>query len=71
MTRGAASNHCLMIRAGQEEVTQPSRVDLFQLKFGRGRDRERPAGPRVIHRLAVGGGGERNVIRVLVAALDL
>ena len=71
MARGTPLHHRLMVGAGDEPRAQPTRIDLLQLQFRLGRDAQGQTGPRFIHGLAIGGGGQRDIIGVLVAALDL
>ncbi len=67
----AAMHHGLMIRAREEVRPEPAREDLFELQFLNARDLHFPAGPGVVHGLAVGVRGQRDVVGVLVAAFDL
>ena len=70
MARGAPFHHRLMIRPGEEERAEAARIHLLQPQFGGAIELQFPPGPGLVHRLAIGGGSQRHVIGVLVAAFD-
>ena len=70
MPGGPAPHDLLVVGARHEVRPQPARVDLFEVLFLLRGDAQGPPGPRLVHRLAVGGGGQRDELGVLVAALD-
>jgi hypothetical protein len=65
------AHHRLVVRAGDEIRAQPAREDLLQPQFLLAGDAQRQPGTRFVHGLAIGGGGQRHVVSVLVAPLDL
>ena len=71
VARRAAAHDRLVVGAGNEVRAKPARVDLLQLHFLARRDAERQPRPRLVHRLAVGRRGQRHVVGILVAPLDL
>ena len=70
VARAAALYDILVIYAGHEIRAQAARVDLFERQFLAGGDGCRAPFPRFIDGLAVGSGGQCDVVYVFVASLD-
>ena len=71
MARAATLYNFLMVDPSNEMRAQAPGVNLFQFQLLMRRDRQSSAGPRVVNRLAVRPGSERDVIGSLIAALNL
>ena len=71
MVGGAATDDGLVVGAGDEVGSQPAGIDLGELLLpGRG-DGEGATGPGVVDGLAVGAGGEGDVVGIFVAPFNL
>ena len=70
MARMAAAHDGLVVHAGKEMRAQAARIDLFQVESLTRRDAGWPARPSRVHRFPIGAGGERDVVGVLIPALN-
>src|SRR5690349_18414832 len=71
VARRAPIDYGLMIRAADEIRPEAARIDLFEPQLFLPRDAQRQLGPRFVYGLAVRLRGQRDVVRVFVAAFDL
>ena len=71
MTGRAPAHQRLVIRAVQKVRARSARVNLLQIELLARVDIGLAAFPRGVHRLPISARGERDVIRVFVAAFDL